>query len=150
MKEVATVNGDAPIYNLKAVVMETGLKPPTIRAWERRYGLPQPHRTSGGHRQYSQRDIETLKWLVARQQEGVSISHAVELWESLIEQGKDPLLPLKRVPATQVTPIAPQLGTGLADLREAWIAACLAYDRGRAEQILAQAFALFTPEIVCI
>jgi DNA-binding transcriptional MerR regulator len=40
---------DAPTFNLKAVVRETGLKPDTIRAWERRYGLPHPKRTAGGH-----------------------------------------------------------------------------------------------------
>jgi DNA-binding transcriptional MerR regulator len=47
-----------PTYNLKAVVQETGLKPDTLRAWERRYGQPQPQRTLGGHRLYSQQDIE--------------------------------------------------------------------------------------------
>ncbi len=28
-----------PTYNLKVVVQETGVKPDTLRAWERRYGL---------------------------------------------------------------------------------------------------------------
>ena len=72
-------NQQEPTFNLKVVVQETGLKPDTLRAWERRYGLPQPHRTPGGHRLYSQRDIDTLKWLVARQNEGMSISRAVKL-----------------------------------------------------------------------
>ena len=53
-----------PTYNLKAVVQETGLKPDTLRAWERRYGIPEPDRTGGGHRLYSQHDINTLKWLL--------------------------------------------------------------------------------------
>src|SRR5215210_4253986 len=79
---------DAPIYNLKAVVQETGLKPDTLRAWERRYGLPEPQRTDSGHRLYSQNDINMLKWLGLRQAEGMSISRAVELWRSLQgEQG---------------------------------------------------------------
>ena len=51
----------APVYNLKAVVKETGLTPSTLRAWERRYGFPEPIRTAGGHRLYSQRDIDILK-----------------------------------------------------------------------------------------
>ncbi|HMN28091.1 MAG TPA: MerR family transcriptional regulator, partial [Caldilineaceae bacterium] len=75
---------DAPVYNLKAVVRETGLKPDTIRAWERRYGLPEPRRTESGHRLYSLNDINMLKWLIARQNEGVSISRAVELWNRLV------------------------------------------------------------------
>ena len=57
----------APVYNLKAVVKETGLNPATLRAWERRYGMPQPQRTEGGHSQYCQHDIDTLQWMIARQ-----------------------------------------------------------------------------------
>jgi DNA-binding transcriptional MerR regulator len=55
-----------PTFNLKAVLKETGLKPDTLRAWERRYGLPQPERSPGGHRLYSQRDIDIIKWLMTR------------------------------------------------------------------------------------
>ena len=46
--------GDTPLYNLKAVIHETGLSPETLRAWERRYGLLKPQRSPGGHRLYSQ------------------------------------------------------------------------------------------------
>ena len=83
--------GETPIFNIKAVVAQTGLNPATIRAWERRYGLPKPQRTRGGHRQYSQRDVDMLNWLIARQEEGMSISHAVELWNSELDMGRDPL-----------------------------------------------------------
>ena len=55
-----------PAFNLKVVLKETGLAADTLRAWERRYGLPSPNRTAGGHRLYSQRDIETVKWLMKR------------------------------------------------------------------------------------
>ncbi len=79
-----------PTYNLKAVVRETGLKPDTLRAWERRYGVPAPQRTDSGHRLYSQHDIDTLKWLLVRQNEGMSISRAVELWHRLEADGLDP------------------------------------------------------------
>ena len=80
----------AASLNMKAMARETGLKPDTLRAWERRYGLPQPARTSGGHRLYSQRDVEIMKWLIARQEEGLSISRAVDLWVSLEAEGQDP------------------------------------------------------------
>src|SRR4026207_2567412 len=80
-----------PAYNLKVVLKETGLAADTLRAWERRYGLPVPHRTPGGHRLYSQRDIETIKWLINRQAEGLSISHAVDLWNEQLASGSDPL-----------------------------------------------------------
>lgn len=38
----------------------TGLSPELIRAWERRYGFPRPHRTSGGHRRYGPIEVEIL------------------------------------------------------------------------------------------
>ena len=69
-----------PAFNLKVVLKETGLGADTLRAWERRYGLPAPNRSAGGHRLYSQRDIETIKWLMKRQAEGLSISRAVDMW----------------------------------------------------------------------
>ena len=64
---------------------ETGIKADTLRAWERRYGLPVPERSPGGHRLYSQYDIETIKWLQARQEEGLRINRAVDLWRSMQE-----------------------------------------------------------------
>jgi DNA-binding transcriptional MerR regulator len=132
---------DAPAFNLKAVVRETGLKPDTIRAWERRYGVPKPRRTSGGHRLYSQRDIDLLKWINARQHEGLSISRIVDLWKGLEAEGKDPLQVTSRTLLRQ----AVQLGDvgELANLRQDWMRACLNFDEARAEQTLTQAFALF-------
>ena len=84
-KSMTQTNG-TPIFNLKAVVQETGLKPDTLRAWERRYGLPEPQRTASGHRLYTQRDIAILKWLIDRQVEGLSISRAVALWHELTSE----------------------------------------------------------------
>lgn len=49
-----------PVYNVKAMVQRTGIPADTVRAWERRYGVPRPHRTPGGQRAYSERDIATI------------------------------------------------------------------------------------------
>ena len=141
----------APLYNLSAVVKKTGLKPPTIRAWERRYGMPRPQRTAGGHRQYSQRDIDVLNWLIARQEEGMSISHAVKLWRTLNNQGDDPLYdpePILTKDTDQAT--FPQTSAEIANLRDEWVDASLSFDRLSAEQVLVRAFALFPPEVVCV
>ena len=75
------MSSEAPAFNLKAVVRETGLKPDTIRAWERRYGVLSPGRSNGGYRLYSERDIATLRWLKNQVDAGVSISRAVALLE---------------------------------------------------------------------
>jgi DNA-binding transcriptional MerR regulator len=50
-----------PLFNLSMVLQETGIKADTLRAWERRYQLPAPSRTEGGHRLFSAYDIETIK-----------------------------------------------------------------------------------------
>lgn len=140
---------DTPTFNLKAVVQETGLKPDTLRAWERRYGLPSPGRTTGKHRLYSQRDIEILKWLNARQDEGMTISRAVDLWRKLESEGEDPLTTAEEAAGFTST-IPPLAGQTLADMREGWVRACLDYDEIRAENYLTQAFALFPPEVVVL
>jgi len=143
---------NTPTFNMKAVVQETGLKPDTLRAWERRYGLPEPGRSEGGHRLYSQRDIDTLKWLMHRQQEGMSISHAVELYHRLEAEGQDPLLVRgQAIPTASGVTASPLSisGAKLSDFRREWVNACMDFDEIRAEQILAEAFALYPPEQVC-
>lgn len=136
-----------PLLNLKAVLKQTGLKADTLRAWERRYGLPNPRRSDGGHRLFSQHDVATILWLIDRQREGLSISRAVDLWEQIVARGSNPLIDSH----TEVVP-APVLVAGetVAELREAWTLACLNYEEQHAEQILSQAFALYTPEIVAL
>ena len=141
---------EGPFFNLKVVIKQTGLKPDTLRAWERRYDLPHPQRSSGGHRLYSQRDIETIQWLTARQREGLSIKRAVDLWRQLVAEGQDPLeTPAPLAPAEPATPHWAE-GETMTELRKGWISACLAYDEQGAEQVLAQAFALYSPETVTL
>jgi MerR family transcriptional regulator, light-induced transcriptional regulator len=137
-----------PFFNLKAVLRQTGLKADTLRAWERRYGLPNPRRSDGGHRLYTGRDIETIKWLMARQAEGLSISRAVGLWEQMAAGGRDPLgahLPTAAPPLPAVV-----AGETVGELCHEWTRACLGYDEQRAEQVLAQAFARYSPETVAL
>jgi DNA-binding transcriptional MerR regulator/methylmalonyl-CoA mutase cobalamin-binding subunit len=138
-----------PAFNLKVVVQETGLKPDTLRVWERRYGLPQPQRSAGRHRLYSQQDIDTLKWLVARQNEGLSISRAVALWRQLEAEGQKPLEQEPQTAPVFKPALAPTVGQTLIELREAWIAACMAFDEQMAAHMLTQAFALYPPEVTC-
>jgi DNA-binding transcriptional MerR regulator len=139
-----------PTFNLKVVVRETGLKPDTLRAWERRYGMPQPQRTAGGHRLYSQHDIDLLKWMVDRQNEGLSISRAMEMWRQLESEGQDPLQAMvsTQMPTTQTIAASPT-GDVLKNVRQAWISACMQFDEAQSEQILSQAFAMYPVDTVC-
>ncbi len=144
-----------PIYNLKAVVQQTGLKPDTLRAWERRYGLPNPQRAESGHRLYSAHDVEVIQWLMERQQEGMSIGRAVDLWNQLAANASDPLdsqgLNGNGSSIVDTQPIAEAMPSSHAEsLRQQWVTACLQFDEQSAEDALSQAFSLFPVETVCL
>ena len=111
-----------------------------------------PGRTDGGHRLYSDYDIETIKWLLARQEEGLSISRAVQLWNNLQEQGDDPLLAMPYGGQSQARTLAPDFSDAstLEEIRQAWVAACLQFDEAAAVRILAQAFGRYPLETVAI
>lgn len=47
-------------FRIGAVSRLTGVPADTLRVWERRYGVVEPHRTEGGSRLYSQHDIARL------------------------------------------------------------------------------------------
>lgn len=138
-----------PTYNLKIVLKETGLPADTLRAWERRYGLPAPQRTEGGQRLYSQYDVETIKWLMTRQEEGLSISHAVKLWNEHTSAGVDLLA--GSLPNTQTLPaVYIPAGTTLDSIRAHWLDACLKFKESAADQVLNKAFTMFPVEKVCM
>jgi DNA-binding transcriptional MerR regulator/methylmalonyl-CoA mutase cobalamin-binding subunit len=138
-----------PTYNIKVVLNQTGIAADTLRAWERRYGLPVPQRTQGGHRLYSEYDIETIKWLLAKQEEGLSISRAVDLWNEQIASGSDPLAGSVSTVSSPLAVPPPAPDSTLVTLRADWIQACQDFDEVAAEQILNQAFSLFPIEAVC-
>jgi DNA-binding transcriptional MerR regulator/methanogenic corrinoid protein MtbC1 len=136
-----------PVYNLNAVLREVNLSPDVLRAWERRYQLPVPQRSPGGHRLYSQYDIETIKWLQARQKEGLSISHAVILWRE-IASTSDPLEKVSTPPVSSL-PAEPVAAMPIENFRESWVNACMEYDSAGAVNVLNQAFSIFPLETVC-
>jgi methanogenic corrinoid protein MtbC1 len=48
------------MYTIRQASLRSGVSVPTIRAWERRYGVVQPERTAAGYRLYDERAIATL------------------------------------------------------------------------------------------
>ena len=128
----------APVFNTKAVARETGVPADTFRAWERRYGMPRPQRTPGGHRLYSERDIAIIRWLRDRTDQGVNISHAVLLLTNTLA-----------APA-----IAMQAGNDeartIGQLIDEIVQALMKFDSTQADQILSEAFSIYPFEQVLL
>jgi DNA-binding transcriptional MerR regulator len=62
-----------PLYGIGTVARLTGLKPDTLRVWERRYGLGASHKSATGRRQYTQADLEHLQLVAALVKGGARI-----------------------------------------------------------------------------
>jgi len=138
---VVPMDYQTPLFNVRAVVEKTGVQSHTLRAWERRYGLPHPGRSEGGHRLYSKRDLDIIGWLLDRLGEGLSIGRAVELWKHLLLAGQEPTRPVSALARP-----ASAAGDTIYELRWAWVEACLAFDEARADRAILEALALFDPE----
>lgn len=78
---------DDPKYTIKSVAAQTGIRPVTLRAWERRHEVLTPHRSDNRYRLYSDRDVAILRWLKKRIDEGVSISNAISELRSMTRNG---------------------------------------------------------------
>jgi MerR family transcriptional regulator, light-induced transcriptional regulator len=65
--------------NIALVARRTGVPAATLRKWEQRYGVLRPTRSAGGHRRYSDVDVDRVEWLKARLAEGYRIAEASAL-----------------------------------------------------------------------
>ncbi len=63
-------------YRIQAVSEMTRIPAATLRAWERRYGIPSPIRTASSYRLYSDHDIELIRELQALCASGMSPADA--------------------------------------------------------------------------
>lgn len=98
---------DEPIFTIKVVCERTGIKPVTLRAWERRYNLLDPSRLENNYRLYSDRDIQILRWITHRLENGLTISRAVREYHELRLNGIWPeALPILQTPVLRNPPKA--------------------------------------------
>ena len=67
------------LYAIREVAELTGVKPVTLRAWQRRYNLVQPQRTDKGHRLYTEQDIELIRDIQSWLAKGVAIGKVSQL-----------------------------------------------------------------------
>jgi len=82
-------NSSFPIRELSA---RTQVNTVTLRAWERRYGLLKPQRTSKGHRLYSDQDVAVVEKILALVARGVQLGKVKPLLTSdisTVDEGGD-------------------------------------------------------------
>lgn len=145
---------DMPLFNTKAVVHHTGVPAPTLRAWERRYGILSPRRGENDYRLYSERDMMMVTWLRERVESGMTISQAIALLRSLEparRRGRRtrPLVALPVETGAQSALLAPNRFS-LDDLRLALLHQFTNLDEFSASHTIAQALAVYPVEEVCI
>lgn len=86
-KERNSVRGP---YRIHTVSEMTDVPEPTLRAWERRYGIPLPQRTASGYRLYGEREVEEVRLMRRMCEEGMAPAEAARLIQN------------KRTPANDV------------------------------------------------
>jgi MerR family transcriptional regulator, light-induced transcriptional regulator len=145
MNDNTNRNLHLPVYNIKAVSRLVGLLPVTLRAWERRYGLPRPGRGDQGYRLYSDYDVRTLRWLKGQIEAGLSIGRAVEYLSDLRAGGYDPAVE----PVYQSRPAASlAVSSTLDTLAEQLLEALIHFDEPGALEVMRRAFALYSVDQV--
>jgi methanogenic corrinoid protein MtbC1 len=138
---------DEPIYNMKAVEQQTGISAATLRAWERRYALIEPKRTQTGYRLYSERDVALLRWVRTQMNEGLTVSRVVAMLQSLRDSHESIYVDGNGdEPSLIANDAAMPPGALVAPLYDALIN----LDADRADEIMEQAFAMYTMPTVYV
>jgi methanogenic corrinoid protein MtbC1 len=132
------------LYNTRAVVRLTGVPADTFRAWERRYGVPRPFRTSGNQRLYSELDVGVIGWLRDRTGEGMTISRAIRRLQLEVPAIFDASEPPEAEPARAI-------GADHEDerLRQRFHDAVAEFDTQRADGVLDDAMARYSVDAFC-
>jgi DNA-binding transcriptional MerR regulator len=66
-------------YRIQTVAEMTGVPAATLRAWERRYGIPSPERSSSSYRLFSDRDVDAIRKLKKLCDEGMAPAEAAQV-----------------------------------------------------------------------
>jgi DNA-binding transcriptional MerR regulator/methylmalonyl-CoA mutase cobalamin-binding subunit len=118
------VNGhDRGRWRIKEFAARVGVQEVTLRAWERRYDLLQPERSSGGFRLYSRADERRIRSMQAHMTRGLAAAQAAAL---AVAESTSALPP---------PPARPE------ELVDALIVAAQAFDATRIDLLLDAAFA---------
>lgn len=70
---------------MAAVSRETGITQHTLRAWERRFGIPEPRRLPSGHRRFTSEQVAFLRLVARLLDQGHRISDVIALPSTQLE-----------------------------------------------------------------
>jgi len=63
---------------IRTIARLTGIREATLRAWERRYGFPRPHRSeNNNYRSYTREEVENIRRVARLIADGLSASEAI-------------------------------------------------------------------------
>ncbi|PTL81716.1 MerR family transcriptional regulator [Vitiosangium sp. GDMCC 1.1324] len=62
---------------IRTIARLTGIREATLRAWERRYGFPRPHRNESNYRVYTRDEVEDIRRVARLISEGLTVSEAI-------------------------------------------------------------------------
>ena len=76
-------------YSIGEVSRRVGIKVPTLRYYEQAGLIPEPNRSEGGQRRYSESDLQRLAFVKHARQLGFSLEHITSLLELSEQTGGD-------------------------------------------------------------
>lgn len=112
---------------IRTIARLSGVREPTLRAWERRYGFPAPQRSENGYRSYSYEELERVREVARLMSEGFAASEAID-----------------KVRAAPVVDAA-----GVEALRARFWASAQALDTAGLQQVMADARKQLAPLVLC-
>jgi MerR family transcriptional regulator, light-induced transcriptional regulator len=127
------LQGDGPLVRIGELSRRLGVSVHVLRAWESRYGLLQPTRSTGGFRLYSGADEARIRRMQAHLAEGLSAAEAART--VLRESGSGGLAQAQ--PATASTSTVVDLATALRRALDA-------FDEPAAQAVLDQLMSEFS------
>ncbi len=114
-------------WGVGAVSSRLGVAASTLRTWERRYGIGPSHRTHGGHRRYTERDITRVELVRRMVSRGVSAQDAARVARHL---DRDDLASALRGETGHTAPVETD------DVLDSLLAAATASDETRLQQLV--------------
>jgi len=127
---------------IRAVAELTGVPEPTLRAWERRYGIPTPTRTPSGYRLFGPREIVAVREMRRLCDGGLAAAEAADVVRAQ-RADEDRVLP------KEATPEPPRATADAYDAAvAALVAAVVRFDDEGLEETLRRVVFLGTPLVV--